>query len=237
MCTYYISLHLAQAEYMNRYHFKCIRPLLQMHHPGFSCPLCRTFADLEADVETEEDHFLEDAAREADGSDSDREQAETGDQDEGEAPTPISQADESPRPQLGSRRSSTQSRRLLATPSEPVPDQYDLRRGSISISGPHGEAHLAITGRSSSRPSSIRGFDMSHRTVTPMTSTNGLRAEQSTSMSRAPTAISTEELARPEDFATSVEDQTMAQAEDDTVYLSAQTPANSSFLHSVPPRE
>lgn len=36
------------------YHFKCIRPLLQMHHPGFSCPLCRTFADLEADVETEE---------------------------------------------------------------------------------------------------------------------------------------------------------------------------------------
>lgn len=25
-----------------------------MHHPGFSCPLCRTFADLEADVETEE---------------------------------------------------------------------------------------------------------------------------------------------------------------------------------------
>ncbi|KAI8461785.1 hypothetical protein BY996DRAFT_4573043 [Phakopsora pachyrhizi] len=36
------------------YHYKCIRPLLQMHHPGFSCPLCRTFADLEADVETEE---------------------------------------------------------------------------------------------------------------------------------------------------------------------------------------
>lgn len=24
-----------------------------MHHPGFSCPLCRTFADLEADVEVE----------------------------------------------------------------------------------------------------------------------------------------------------------------------------------------
>ncbi|KAA1083193.1 hypothetical protein PGTUg99_000237 [Puccinia graminis f. sp. tritici] len=37
------------------YHYKCIRPLLQMHHPGFSCPLCRTFADLEADVETEEE--------------------------------------------------------------------------------------------------------------------------------------------------------------------------------------
>ncbi|KNZ54815.1 hypothetical protein VP01_2846g2 [Puccinia sorghi] len=36
------------------YHYKCIRPLLQMHHPGFSCPLCRTFADLEADVETDD---------------------------------------------------------------------------------------------------------------------------------------------------------------------------------------
>lgn len=29
-----------------------------MHHPGFSCPLCRTFADLNADVETEEDWRL-----------------------------------------------------------------------------------------------------------------------------------------------------------------------------------
>lgn len=26
-----------------------------MHHPGFSCPLCRTFADLEADVEQEDE--------------------------------------------------------------------------------------------------------------------------------------------------------------------------------------
>ncbi|KAG0142526.1 hypothetical protein CROQUDRAFT_97406 [Cronartium quercuum f. sp. fusiforme G11] len=40
------------------YHFKCIRPLLQMHHPGFSCPLCRTFADLEADVETEPEEVV-----------------------------------------------------------------------------------------------------------------------------------------------------------------------------------
>lgn len=27
--------------------------MLVMHHPGFSCPLCRTFADLESDVEVE----------------------------------------------------------------------------------------------------------------------------------------------------------------------------------------
>lgn len=30
-----------------------MRPMLIMHHPGFSCPLCRTFADLETDVEVE----------------------------------------------------------------------------------------------------------------------------------------------------------------------------------------
>ncbi|CEP14696.1 hypothetical protein [Parasitella parasitica] len=36
------------------YHFKCIRPLLQSY-PGFQCPLCRTYSDLEASVATEED--------------------------------------------------------------------------------------------------------------------------------------------------------------------------------------
>jgi hypothetical protein len=35
------------------FHYKCIRPLLDAHHPAFSCPLCRTFADLEEDVEVE----------------------------------------------------------------------------------------------------------------------------------------------------------------------------------------
>ncbi|GAA5982040.1 hypothetical protein JCM10908_004714 [Rhodotorula pacifica] len=32
-------------------HFKCIRPLIEQNYPGFSCPLCRTYAHLEADVE------------------------------------------------------------------------------------------------------------------------------------------------------------------------------------------
>ena len=36
------------------FHYKCIRPLLEAHHPAFSCPLCRTFADLEEDVEVED---------------------------------------------------------------------------------------------------------------------------------------------------------------------------------------
>lgn len=37
------------------FHYKCIRPLLEAHHPAFSCPLCRTYADLEEDVELEAD--------------------------------------------------------------------------------------------------------------------------------------------------------------------------------------
>jgi hypothetical protein len=35
------------------FHYKCIRPLIEAHHPSFSCPLCRTYADLEEDVEVE----------------------------------------------------------------------------------------------------------------------------------------------------------------------------------------
>ncbi|KAL0084450.1 hypothetical protein J3Q64DRAFT_1699818 [Phycomyces blakesleeanus] len=31
------------------YHYKCIRPLLKSH-PGFQCPICRTYSDLEASV-------------------------------------------------------------------------------------------------------------------------------------------------------------------------------------------
>jgi E3 ubiquitin-protein ligase DMA1/2 len=35
------------------FHYKCIKPLLDAHHPAFSCPLCRSFADLEEDVEVD----------------------------------------------------------------------------------------------------------------------------------------------------------------------------------------
>ncbi|KAG8771602.1 hypothetical protein FRC12_003514 [Ceratobasidium sp. 428] len=45
------SLFIAPCSHC--FHYKCIRPLLEQHHPGFSCPLCRTFADLEEDVEKE----------------------------------------------------------------------------------------------------------------------------------------------------------------------------------------
>ncbi|KAI8136882.1 SMAD/FHA domain-containing protein, partial [Fennellomyces sp. T-0311] len=40
------------------YHFKCIRPLLESY-PGFQCPLCRTYSDLEASVEEEQHQVAE----------------------------------------------------------------------------------------------------------------------------------------------------------------------------------
>lgn len=57
-CICLFSVTVCQALFIapcsHVFHYKCIRPLLNLHHPGFSCPLCRTFADLEADVEEDE---------------------------------------------------------------------------------------------------------------------------------------------------------------------------------------
>ncbi|KAH6909753.1 cytoplasmic protein [Coprinopsis sp. MPI-PUGE-AT-0042] len=49
------------------FHYKCIRPLLESHHPGFCCPLCRTFADLEEDVEVDGDLMEVEEDEEDDG--------------------------------------------------------------------------------------------------------------------------------------------------------------------------
>ncbi|TDL19092.1 SMAD/FHA domain-containing protein, partial [Rickenella mellea] len=53
ICLFGVSVHqsLFIAPCSHVFHYKCIRPLLIMHHPGFSCPMCRTFANLEEDVE------------------------------------------------------------------------------------------------------------------------------------------------------------------------------------------
>lgn len=45
------ALFIAPCSHL--FHYKCIRPMLRDHHPGFLCPLCRTFADLEANVEVD----------------------------------------------------------------------------------------------------------------------------------------------------------------------------------------
>ncbi|KAH8110234.1 SMAD/FHA domain-containing protein, partial [Phellopilus nigrolimitatus] len=53
ICLFSVTVHqsLFIAPCSHVFHYKCIRPMLLMHHPGFSCPLCRTFANLEEDVE------------------------------------------------------------------------------------------------------------------------------------------------------------------------------------------
>ncbi|KAI8996881.1 SMAD/FHA domain-containing protein, partial [Pilobolus umbonatus] len=40
------------------YHFKCIRPLLDSY-PGFQCPICRTYSDLDATVAMETEEVIE----------------------------------------------------------------------------------------------------------------------------------------------------------------------------------
>jgi len=56
-CICLFSVTIQQALFIapcsHAFHYKCIRPLLEVHHPAFSCPLCRTFADLEGDVEVD----------------------------------------------------------------------------------------------------------------------------------------------------------------------------------------
>jgi RING-like zinc finger len=54
ICLYAIAPFQALfvAPCSHTFHYKCCRPLLQ-NHPGFLCPLCRTYADLEASVAVE----------------------------------------------------------------------------------------------------------------------------------------------------------------------------------------
>jgi hypothetical protein len=40
------------------YHFKCIRPLFDSY-PGFQCPICRTYSDLDASVAVETEEVME----------------------------------------------------------------------------------------------------------------------------------------------------------------------------------
>lgn len=55
ICLFAVTIHQALfiAPCSHAFHFKCIRPLLETHHPAFSCPLCRAFANLDEDVEVE----------------------------------------------------------------------------------------------------------------------------------------------------------------------------------------
>ncbi|KAF9648335.1 SMAD/FHA domain-containing protein [Thelephora ganbajun] len=70
ICLFAVAINQALfiAPCSHTFHYKCIRPLLDAHHPAFNCPLCRTFADLEEDVEVDIDLELDIVADE-EGSD------------------------------------------------------------------------------------------------------------------------------------------------------------------------
>ncbi|CAO3587460.1 unnamed protein product [Absidia cylindrospora] len=61
ICLYAIAplqaLFIAPCSHV--YHFKCLRPILFQHYPGFSCPLCRNYYDLEASVAIEVSEVVE----------------------------------------------------------------------------------------------------------------------------------------------------------------------------------
>ncbi|KAL9556300.1 hypothetical protein MBANPS3_001919 [Mucor bainieri] len=61
ICLYCIApfqaLFIAPCSHI--YHYRCLRPLLTQNYPGFSCPLCRTYSNLEASVAVEESEVLQ----------------------------------------------------------------------------------------------------------------------------------------------------------------------------------
>lgn len=59
ICLYPIAPYQALfvAPCSHAFHFKCCRPLLQ-HYPGFACPICRQYADLDASVAIEAQEVL-----------------------------------------------------------------------------------------------------------------------------------------------------------------------------------
>lgn len=65
ICLYAIApfqaLFIAPCSHI--FHFKCLRPILFQNYPGFSCPLCRAYSDLEASVAMEVTDVLETLAK------------------------------------------------------------------------------------------------------------------------------------------------------------------------------
>ncbi|KAG6370484.1 SMAD/FHA domain-containing protein [Boletus reticuloceps] len=62
ICLFSVSIRQALfiAPCSHAFHYKCIRPLLEKHNSAFSCPLCRSFADLDEDVEIDHEPEPED---------------------------------------------------------------------------------------------------------------------------------------------------------------------------------
>ncbi|GAA6018530.1 hypothetical protein JCM11491_006436 [Sporobolomyces phaffii] len=124
-------------------HFKCIRPLVEQNYPGFCCPLCRTYADLEADVEIDPPEPEIPAAPEPAQAETPVEAPTEGQSDLAQPPT-MAVVEEAEEP--ASRAASIRSGR-----------PGNSRRGSaIAIAGPDGlPPGITVTPhRGRSRPSS-----------------------------------------------------------------------------------
>ncbi|GAA98404.1 uncharacterized protein L969DRAFT_47718 [Mixia osmundae IAM 14324] len=143
ICLY--SVTVCQALFIapcsHCFHFKCIRPLLVQHHPAFSCPICRTFADLDADVEVDDDIL---GMMDVDGV-----VATPSQERETEILAMPSMPLERPPPL-------DMSRSAGAAPSPVDVFVADADHAAVPISGPDGSASsVMIVGRTS-RPGSIR---------------------------------------------------------------------------------
>ncbi|ORZ23449.1 hypothetical protein BCR42DRAFT_404789 [Absidia repens] len=60
ICLYSLAPHQALfvSPCAHTYHYKCIRPLLESY-PGFQCPICRTYSDLDANINLESHEIME----------------------------------------------------------------------------------------------------------------------------------------------------------------------------------
>ncbi|CAO3665423.1 unnamed protein product [Rhizopus stolonifer] len=61
ICLYCIAplqaLFIAPCSHI--YHYRCLKPLLDQNYPGFACPICRTYSNLEDSVAVEEEEVLQ----------------------------------------------------------------------------------------------------------------------------------------------------------------------------------
>ncbi|KAG1152932.1 hypothetical protein G6F37_000645 [Rhizopus arrhizus] len=96
ICLYCIApfqaLFIAPCSHV--YHYRCLRPLLQQNYPGFSCPLCRTYSNLEDSVAVEEEEVLQMLGldeEEGSGGGHQREKTVLDEENQEQPPIPIAQ--------------------------------------------------------------------------------------------------------------------------------------------------
>ncbi|GAA5870740.1 hypothetical protein JCM1840_006789 [Sporobolomyces johnsonii] len=194
-------------------HFKCIRPLVEQNYPGFCCPLCRTYADLEADVEIDPPE----ASAEPETTD-DGESAEQADQEGTVQPPPMAVVEETEEP--SSRAPSIRS----ARPSH-------SRRSSLAVAGPDGlPAGILVTPhKRPSRPSSRAP------SICEDTASLSLAAPSSADQASADPSASSTALSMPIAGPSSADNRVAPSSPADhyASLASAATPPNNTFLATL----